>query len=185
MTYTRTTLIGCLLLASILQTGFAGAQSDTFSQSELNSEPLVCLDKSELTEHLSPPEIWKSISSCLSSENYSNAIFQYALAGVYGRYDSMRVADETAHQAAKILPIIAWESLKEEKVKLFRERIQETLGKDTIRKSYCDEIIKIGPPSYTPNYMLQHGLGATKPYIEPFDSKTAWPIAVNGYLSCP
>jgi hypothetical protein len=156
-----------------------------------NESAVLCLDKSKLSNKLSPFDLWKSIASCISSESYDQGVFMYAMAGAFGRFDTLRVADESAHQATKALPMLAFGSLPKDKVAAFKARVQQTLGNESTRKTYCVEVERLGPPDYYPSYMIQHGLGAlsgansNKPFVVPFEPKVAWPRAVKEYLRCP
>lgn len=152
---------------------------------------VLCLDKSKLSGKMSPLDLWKSIASCISSENYDQGVFMYAMAGAFGRFDALRVADQSAHQATKVLPMIVFGSLPKDKVEAFQARVQQTLGDELTRKTYCAEIESLGPPDYFPSYMIQHGLGAftgasgDQSFVVPFEPKVVWPQAVKEYLLCP
>ena len=152
---------------------------------------VLCLDKSKLNSKLSPFDLWKSIATCISSENYDQGVFIYAMAGAFGRFDTLRVADKSGHQAAKALPMLVFGSLPKDKVAAFQAHVQQTLGNESTRKTYCAEIESFGPPDYFPSYMIQHGLGAftgansNKPFVVPFEPKVVWPEAVKEYLLCP
>jgi hypothetical protein len=131
-----------------------------------------CVGKEKLTNKLTPVDLYRGISTCIEQENFEPGVFMYAMAGAYGRFDTLRVADESAHQAAKILPQI--------------------LGNDAKRASYCSEVERIGPPAYFPSYMVQHGLGALTgakngeaALVPSFNREVAWKQAVMGYLQCP
>lgn len=162
----------------------------TFGADNAPTSPDICVEKRDLNNKLSPFDLWKSIRSCVMAENYEVAIYTYALAGSFGRFDTMRVADKTAHQAAGILPIAIMGSLPEDRKNAFQKHVQQALGNDSVRKAYCAEVESMGPPDYIPVYMIQHGMGAfsgasKEPFVVPFDPKTAWPQAVKDYLSCP
>jgi hypothetical protein len=150
-----------------------------------------CIEKDGLSNKLSPVVLWKSIVACIVSGYDEVAIYTYALAGAFARFDTMRVADRTAHQAAQAVPMLAFSLLPKEQVAKFQARVQQTLESEETRKAYCSEIESLGPPDYVPNYMLQHGLGAfpgannKEPFVVPFDPKAAWPMAVTEYLLCP
>lgn len=151
----------------------------------------ACLDRDNLSNKLSPFDLYKSIASCIASENFEPAVFMYAMAGAFGRFDTLRVADKSAHQATKVLPMLTFGSLPKDKVSAFQARVRKTFGDDSTRGQYCAEIERIGPPDYFPSYMLQHGMGAftgangKQPFVVPFDAKAAWPRAVKDYLQCP
>src|SRR5438309_11368023 len=50
-----------------------------------------------------PVQLYQRLSDCAAEGQYGAAIDFYALAGVYGRYDTYRVADVSAHQVVGAL----------------------------------------------------------------------------------
>ena len=151
-----------------------------------------CVGKEKLTNKLTPVDLYRGISSCIEQEKFEPGVFMYAMAGAYGRFDTLRVADESAHQAAKILPMLAFESGNKDKVAAFKAQVGQILGDDAKRAGYCSEVERIGPPAYFPSYMVQHGLGAMTgakngeaALVPSFNPKVAWKEAVLGYLQCP
>jgi len=149
------------------------------------------MEKDKLGGGVTPPEIWRHIAGCIDAERYDDATFLFALAGARARFDTLRVADISAHDAAAILPMLL-DYLPADKANAFREHIKNTLLKDEkLLTAYCAEIRNMGPPSYFPSYMVNHGLGVfrnggnAQPLVEPFDEKSSWADAVNGYLRCP
>lgn len=154
------------------------------------SDGIECMDKTKVDSNISPVELWKSIGQCINTERYEAGVYLYAVAGAYGRFDGMRVADKTAQQATKILPMATFGMFSGEKVEAFQNHIKRTLGDDRIRIALCAEIAALPPPSYVPTYMLNHGMAAftsdsqASPYAVPFNPNEAWPIAVRDYLLC-
>lgn len=151
-----------------------------------------CVGKEKLTNKLTPVDLYRGISSCIEQEKFEPGVFMYAMAGAYGRFDTLRVADESAHQAAKILPMLAFESGSKDKVAAFKAQVGQILGNDAKRAGYCSEVERIGPPAYFPSYMVQHGLGAVTgakngeaALVPSFNPEIAWKKAVVGYLQCP
>ena len=154
-------------------------------------QQVECLDKTRLTNKMSPMELWASIASCVSSERYDDGVFIYALAGAYGAFDHQRVADASAHQVSQLLPMLAFASMPDKKVTAFEARKSQLLEDESRRAVYCKDIARLGPPDYYPTYMVQHGLGvvngadASRALVVPFDAKAAWAKAVAQYLECP
>jgi hypothetical protein len=146
-----------------------------------------CLEKDKLDGSLTPLDLWKSIETCVNAEKYDAAVLLYALAGARARFDTLRVVDKSAHEAASILPMLAMGSLPREKADAFRAHVTNTVGNDEgLRKQYCKVIESMGPPSYFPSYMTNHGMGgASQPLVVPFDATASWSQAVNAYLKCP
>ena len=182
------------LAATATQRGFkinAYASVSSRGAGSAQNTSVACLDKTELSNKLNPFDLWKSIASCISAERYDEGVFMYAIAGSFGAFDKLRVADESAHEAAQVLPMGTFASLPGDKVAAFKARVQQTLGDASKRGAYCKEIESIGPPDYFPTYMIEYGLGAfpgtnkTQPLVVPFDPHIAWPQAVKQYLRCP
>jgi hypothetical protein len=150
-----------------------------------------CLDKSRLSNKMSPVELWKGIGGCISSGRYDDGVFMFALAGSFGSFDMQRVADESGRQVMQILPMAVYASLPQDKVSAFQSLVSKTLEDETKRLAYCKEVARMGPPHYFPTYMVQHGIGSftganrAQPLVVPFDAKSAWTKAVKQYLLCP
>jgi hypothetical protein len=150
-----------------------------------------CLDKDKVDGSLTPLDLWKSIATCINAEKYDTALLLYALAGTRAKYDTLRVVDKSAHAAASALPMLALSSLPREKADAFRAHVTNSVGKDTsLRKQYCTVFETMGPPSYFPSYMINHGLGAvakggaSQPLVVPFDEKASWSEALKAYMKC-
>ena len=91
---------------------------------------------------------------------YKEGTFLFALAGAYGRFDTLRVADNSAHQAVAVARMQALSTLDKSKQTAFQESLKATLGNPEGLAAACKEIVRIGPPNYYPRYMIQHGMGA-------------------------
>jgi len=152
---------------------------------------LECLDKTRLTNKMSPVDLWKGIGGCISSGRYDDGVFMFALAGSFGSFDMQRVADKSGHQVVQILPMAVYASLPQDKVSAFQSLVSKTLEDETKRLLYCKEVARIGPPDYFPTYMVQHGIGSftdanqAQSLVVPFNAEAAWSSAVKQYLLCP
>ena len=151
-----------------------------------------CVDKYQLNNKVTPADLFKGLSLCIQQGNFDPGVFMFAIAGVYARFDTFRVSDITAHDAAKILPIVTFNSLDAQKASLFKARVGQVLGDNNARATICYDINRIGPPDYFPRYMLQHGTVAindknqkSNALVTPFDMQSAWKQALDGYLHCP
>jgi hypothetical protein len=155
------------------------------------AEPASCLDPGQVTGKLSPVDLWESIGACVTAGRYDDAVFLYAVAGSFARFDVLRVADDSAHRAAAELVRAGVAALPQPQAAAFRRRVQATLGDDATRARYCAEVERAGPPDYLPGYMLREGIGGfngasdAHPFVDGFDPKSAWPRAVREYLECP
>jgi hypothetical protein len=159
-----------------------------------NFEPLNdlgCVRPDKLRNTYTPADLYRSNAECIKLADYDSAVYSSALAGVYARYDTMRVADSTAHQAQSVLPMKYLASLAEEQKKAFTSRLSAVAGSAGKLAALCADIRKIGPPDYRPTYMIQHGMsaflvGKTENSLVPnFDGAASWEKSLNSYLHCP
>ena len=70
-----------------------------------------------------PVDLYKSNVECVKRGNYEAAVFSNLVAGIYARFDSMRIADTTAGQAQTVLRMKYVGSLNEEEKKEFMKRL--------------------------------------------------------------
>jgi hypothetical protein len=150
-----------------------------------------CVGIQRLSNKHTPADLYKAVTSCVEEGKYKEGALIYALAGVYGRFDTLRVADNTAHQAITVLRLSALSPVDKTKQNAFKDVLNKTLGNSEGFGSTCKDIAQIGPPDYYPRYMIQHGMGAflkngsEDGLIPNFDSKAAWKRSLGGYLHCP
>lgn len=186
----RRTFVFALLLG--LATASVGAEIKKYeAPGNLESEnDIGCVGPAKLKNTYTPADLYKAVSSCARQNKYEEGAYMFALAGVYGRYDTLRVADKSAHQAVLVLVMQSFGSLDKEKEAAFKESLKKTLGNPDERKQVCKLIDTLGPPAYYPGYMIQHGMGAflDKPsengLVTDFDSKAAWEKSLDTYLHC-
>lgn len=151
---------------------------------------LGCLKSEALRNTYTAADLYKSNVACVKQSDLESAVYSSALAGVYARYDSMRVADASAHQAQTVLRMNVANSLTEEERKLFMARLSAVAGDRSSLATLCGRIRVIGPPNYRPTYMIQHGMGAFiggsgNGLVADFDSAAAWEKSLDTYLHCP
>ena len=151
---------------------------------------LGCLKIEALRNTYTAADLYRSNAACVKQDDLESAVYSSALAGVYGRYDSMRVSDQSAHQAQTVLRMNFGNSLTEEQKKLFTARLSATASNPSSLAKLCGRIREVGPPNYHPIYMIQHGMSAftgTKGngLVSNFDSAAAWEKALDTYLHCP
>lgn len=135
-------------------------------------------------------DLYQSIKACVKQDDLESAIYSSILANVYGRYDSMRVSDPSAHQAPAALRMQLQISLTEEQKKLFNTQVSATWNDPAKRVKICGRIREVGPPNYHPTYMIQHGMSAFtgskgNGLVADFDSAAAWEKVLETSLHCP
>ncbi len=154
------------------------------------TQPIACVGLAELTNRHTPADIFPGVRQCIDSGEYGKAADLFAVAGVYGRFDMLRVADRTAHQAITVLQMNTLGSLKQARVDAFQESIKgrfEARSSDLVR--ICDHVKSSGAPAYQPVYMLQHGMsaftGVGGGIKSDFNRAEAWAASLDGDLHCP
>ena len=157
-----------------------------------STHSIGCVGSDRLESKYTPADLYPATSLCVQRAEYRDGVFLFAMAGVYGRYDSLRVADKSAHQAVTVLQMQALGPLPPDRREAFGKVVQQTLGSPNGLAAVCKELQRIGPPRYHPRYMIQHGMGAflkdrTTPdgLVTPFDAPAAWKRALDTFLHCP
>jgi hypothetical protein len=175
------------ILVFIFITTVSSAAQVTNHETKGNLEspnPTKCVKIANLTNQHNPADIFVGISKCLSSKNYKFASKLYMTAIAYGRYDTMRVKDKSAHQAISVLRMNTFSQLEEGQI----NELQAAMKIVSDDKTTCDSIIKLGSPEYHPNYMLQHGMSAFTGegggLVEDFKASEAWHKVIKDYLKC-
>lgn len=120
-----------------------------------------CETISSLSNMYTPADTFRGMSKCLADKNYETAAELYAFSRIYGAVDARRVTDSTARQAVTVLQLEAMGKLTKEELNAFSAAVKERLaGGSQSLKDICNKIQAIGAPSYRPDYMIQHGMGA-------------------------
>lgn len=149
---------------------------------------LSCISVDEVKPSYSPADLFYGLSQCLDKSEYEKAAVLYSIAFAYGKYDSLRVVDKSAHQALSVMKFNLMNA-KKEHIDKFQIVVTEKF-KD--RTKLCQELQGIQPPTYFPRYMIQHGIQAltqatqsNNGLIENFNVQDAWETGVKkGYLKC-
>lgn len=191
--YLKPLIVSVVVGLSGIAGGVSWAQVTNY-ETEGNLEvthDIGCVDSGGLKNVYNSADLYKGLAKCINDGAYERGVLLFALAGVYGRYDTLRVADPTAHQATTVLRMTYFDSLEEARKLTFLAKLKETLGTPDGLKRVCSEVRKIGAPAYFPRYMIQHGMGAVSDdtskggLIDGFDSESAWEKSLGSYLHCP
>ncbi len=191
--FTNTIMKKISKVVSAFQKNDNDNQKSIFFETEGNLEapnPCDCVELSEVTNKHNPADILIGMGKCIELKEFEKAVKLYAIAGVYGKYDTYRVMDETAHQALLILQQNVLSKLSEEDKEKLISYINKFFNKGSKElKSICQAIQKIGITKYFPRYMIQHGLQSFtniegNGLVENFNSREAWELALKSYLHC-
>lgn len=151
-----------------------------------------CIGADKVESKYTPIDLYRAMSKCIDLGKHKEGAFLFAIAGVYGRFDTLRVSDKTAHEAVAAARMQVSIALDKNKQTAFQENVKAILGNPEGLAAACKEIARIGPPDYFPRYMIQHGLsafskksGAGDELVKDFDAKAAWKKSLDTYLHCP
>ena len=155
------------------------------------SHKLGCIGLDEVKTDYTPADLFPAALQCMKTDRFDDAFAIYAVAGVYGRFDSLRVSDGTAHQAVDVIQMTVFGDLNESHRKNLMAAGSKQLDSPSSKQDFCRRLLQLGPPSYYPRYMIQHGMGAFfggstgGGLVTPFDAKVAFAKAMDSYLHCP
>ncbi|WP_188363220.1 hypothetical protein [Flavobacterium orientale] len=169
------------------------AQKTISLEAEGNLEspnPCECVELSKITNEHNPADILIGMGKCIEQKEFEKAAKLFAIAGVYGRYDSYRVKDKSAHQALLVLQQNILMNISEEDKKEMISSLDNLFvrGSEALR-TVCQSIQEVGIPKYYPKYMIQHGIQAFiekdgNGLIEDFNSEESWNLTLKNYLHC-
>jgi hypothetical protein len=189
-----------VLIASVALAGLGGCATNpqeghariTNIETKGNLQSLKtvgCVSVSELTNQHTPADMFPGVRKCIDAGEFDRGGQLFFVARVYGRYDTLRVADRTAHQAISVLRINNLGDIDEERQSAFRGSLKGRYGPGSPELAgLCTELRRLGAPAYHPTYMLQHGMsaftGAGGGLIKNFNAPEAWSSALDSYMHC-
>ncbi|CAG2129911.1 hypothetical protein CUPL110328_23250 [Cupriavidus plantarum] len=156
---------------------------------------MPCLEPTQLRNDMNPVVLNRVMAACIAQTQLDNAVFAFALSGAYGHFDSLRVADKTAHQVVKVIRGFTLQSADSAQLQAFQSHLTATMGNPAQRRGLCASVRSFGPPAYFPAYMVQHGMAAMsaatagstpapRALVDNFDEARGWTAAVTSYLQC-
>jgi len=161
--------------------------------SAIGTVDCVALEKMDNSHQ--PPEIYRDVRECIDREKYAEAAALFALGGMESQFDAARVSDKTAGQAGQILIMSVSDGISADQQERFRASVRALAADKPTFTTLCNRISTIGYPTYYPEYMIQHGMGAVmgaltgkqeRPGIDPsFDARKTWHALQVTYLNCP
>ncbi len=161
------------------------------ARSKAQTQPvkLVCEDGRDLKSTYTPLDLYPVMPDCMAKKLYQEAGDIYALAGVYGYFDRLRVRDRSAHEAVSVLAMTFGAKLTDD----FREYLKSITTGEGLTQ-LCGRIRTIGMPDYFPHYMVSHGLGSHRAALkgevasQPLHDTNPveiWNHALDKYFHCP
>lgn len=135
---------------------FAGSLQPNFD--------LGCISISEVTSKFNPPALIYAAKKCIQQDQYPKAWALLATANGFAYYDLKRLADRSTQGAQTVLTMNAFADLTNPQREKTQQTSKEIQSDPEQVKTYCNELTKIGPPMYEPQWAIRHGIGA---YQEP------------------
>lgn len=150
-----------------------------------------CIPLDQANNTMAPPRLFGGVVQCLASGDYDKAARLSALAGIYLHFDVARVSDRTAGGVAGALPMLATSGASAGQKEGFEQGLHKLKNDPAQLQAVCNEVERIGMPSYYPTYMIAGGMGAFigkpkgGPLKQNFDAPGTWSKLQASYLQCP
>jgi hypothetical protein len=152
---------------------------------------LGCISIEKVRSIYTAADLYRSTRQCLDADQFALAAPLFALAGGYGRFDAMRIADKTAGQGITILTMNVGDGLTDSQKQEFLAAIKQIHDNPEKHAGLCAHIARIGPPDYIPVYLIVHGIGlrgnerSDANGLDPdFDSAKVWARILSEGLLC-
>jgi hypothetical protein len=153
---------------------------------------LDCIELAEVQNVYTPADLYKAAALCFASNQGDRAVKLFWLAAAYGGYDVMRVADRTAHQGLTMLQMNHFGEFPEADRKTISDALGAFRNDPAQWQAFCASVRTLGAPAYHPNYMIQHGLAAVRPWaaegvnglVADFDPVGAWQTLLDHEMGC-
>ncbi len=187
-------LVNFVGLSALAQTGQPETGDAPVAKAQAPAAPLQSLRQIYGKEQL-PMYYFTEARRSILANDYENGALFLAAGMMCGAYDTFRVKDKTAHQAV----MVAWMGISNGLDLAPLKNTSLLKNKPESMRGICDEARQLGPPSYYPSYMIDHGLEAVEQaleqqagrtpepvgaLVEPFDSAQGWEQAL-AKCGCP
>jgi len=146
-----------------------------------------CPTVNQINNTHSPLEMYQKLPTCFDAKRYDDAVILYLISQAYGKYDTLRVSDRSAHQAMAVLRMSISSMIGTEQITEFQNALNPHIND---RTKICSILKKLGQPNYHPSYMINHGLKAFGgPQLNgginiDFQPEIAWQDTLQGYMKC-
>jgi len=196
---------GSALVVFLLMTALAGCMSPLVPSLLLarrmmaDAQASGCPRLASLDGSQTPEQLYRGVAACMRGSDTDTAVVLFSLATAYGRYDALRVADPSAHQAGTLLRLVALQRLDEAERQALSRGMAVAQSEADARQNLCAAIERIGAPTYRPDYMSRHGAMALRrslneqrspaseapsELVQGFDGEGAWNQVLDRVLRC-
>lgn len=181
-----------LVLLGLIPSVSSGRQVDEQVGSAGNPPSLrlqvACMKGTEVTAKDTPERIYASAAQCVKEGNYPDAAKLIFVSGVFWRFDVRRVPDQSAHDAGQMLLLAYIGSLPEKQRAPLAFELKAFKPGSKVGGAFCGRMREMGPPTYYPSYMVEHGMGAFTSgggaLVPGFDSAKAWEDVLTDAVHC-
>ena len=151
--------------------------------------PQGCIKADNVKNTYSPYILYQSIPKCMLEGDADSAAFLWRMVKIYGRYDMLRVKDETAKAAIDYLEMrLLQQDLDQDKAKKLAEAVNTSFSITEM----CAQARRIGAPDYHPAYMIEHGIEAMMEknsdhdgLVPNYSREANWKEITSQYMKCP
>ena len=151
--------------------------------------PQGCIKAESVKNTYTPYILYQSIPKCMLEGDVDSSAFLWRMVKIYGRYDMLRVKDETAKAAIDYLEMrLLQHDLDKDKAKKLAEAVNTSFSITEM----CAQVKRIGAPDYHPAYMIEHGIEAMTEKSRDYDGlvpnysrEANWREIINRYMKCP
>lgn len=147
----------------------------------------ACVPLAQVTPAMDPVYLTAASAACVRKGQLDAATDLYNVAGVFARYDTLRIKDPVAHAAFPALVVVLGQSLAPQQQQDFFTHLGRRSKLPGYQDVLCQFSAKVGPPTYRPSYLSRSGLDSfldRQLGLSAFQPKIAWARVRGEYLGC-
>lgn len=170
-----------LMSSALLALAFSGPV--VAAEKQMSLPP--CLATDEITNTMTPPELYMNAQTCLKEKDKGQAALLFFMATTYAAYDFGRVENPKKVDMLKELGQKFSSGQTMEENNEFGAFMRTQMSAPPTMYPLCQKILNIGPPMYAPDYLLDPDLAAgQKGYQTDLNIPLAWLTAVGMATTC-
>ena len=124
------------------------------------TDPLPCVAATSVKNTSSAADISAGAKECAAKQEYDRAAELIMVATAYAFYDTLRVADPSAHGALGALFAKDFGPMPEFQMSNVVASMDALDNDEKRKRELCSHLRSSSPPAYMPGYMIAHGMGA-------------------------
>lgn len=178
------------ILVSLLTIGYLWPpKANTSNTASPSFEDIECPLLSDVRNTTTPADLLPAIQRCVRGNQYDRAARLAALAAIYIRFDQQRLSDPSLDDYFSVWVLTLSAPMSEDQRKQFVTTQKAIRNDPQAWRAFCAASHQIGPPTYYPKYMIDHGMGAFQRtsyqvFKSDFNAKQAWHELETTYVHC-